>query len=201
MLRQIKEGTQNGLTTKTRVLPLTAFFLANFIRAYKPLTSWPSSLQLFLKETPTQVFSCEYCAVFKNTYFEKHLGTAASKSLIRRHFFLHITISSSWLKPIYRKNARFLRCARTWFPWFLRRLRTVVKHFWSHWQNRFHLFFRLDQGRLPIILNLLELLQWMWTSFGGFIMWFRMVLIIGDFYDCIDNTSGCHGLSLSGWIF
>ena len=23
-----------------------------------------------LKETPTQVFSCEYCEIFKNTYFE-----------------------------------------------------------------------------------------------------------------------------------
>ena len=31
-----------------------------------------------LKETPTQVFSCEYYNIFKNTYFEKHLPTAAS---------------------------------------------------------------------------------------------------------------------------
>ena len=30
------------------------------------------------KETPTQVFSCEYCKIFKNTYFEEHLRTAAS---------------------------------------------------------------------------------------------------------------------------
>ena len=35
---------------------------------------------LFMKETPTQVFSC-YCKVFKNTYFEKHLGTFASEYL------------------------------------------------------------------------------------------------------------------------
>ena len=28
------------------------------------------------KETPTQVFSCEYCEIFKNTYFEEHLRTA-----------------------------------------------------------------------------------------------------------------------------
>ena len=34
---------------------------------------------IYYKETPTQVFSCEYCEMFKNTYFEEHLGTAASK--------------------------------------------------------------------------------------------------------------------------
>ena len=31
-----------------------------------------------LKETPTQLFSCDYCEIFKNTYFEEHLGRAAS---------------------------------------------------------------------------------------------------------------------------
>ena len=30
------------------------------------------------KETPIQVFSCDYCKVFKKTYFEEHLRTAAS---------------------------------------------------------------------------------------------------------------------------
>ena len=28
-------------------------------------------------ETPTQVFSCEICKTFKNTYFEEHLQTTA----------------------------------------------------------------------------------------------------------------------------
>ena len=27
----------------------------------------------FIKNTPTQVFSSEYCEIFKNTYFEEHL--------------------------------------------------------------------------------------------------------------------------------
>ena len=36
------------------------------------------SLQLYEKETPTQVFSCEICEIFKNTYFEEHLWMAAS---------------------------------------------------------------------------------------------------------------------------
>ena len=35
-------------------------------------------LHFIKKETPTQVFFCEYCEIFKNTYFEKHLRTTAS---------------------------------------------------------------------------------------------------------------------------
>ena len=30
------------------------------------------------KETPTQVFSSQYCKILKNAYFEEHLRTAAS---------------------------------------------------------------------------------------------------------------------------
>ena len=29
--------------------------------------------KLYQKETPIQVLSCEYCKIFKNTYFEEHL--------------------------------------------------------------------------------------------------------------------------------
>ena len=35
-------------------------------------------LQLYSKDTPRQMFSCEYYKAFKNTYFEEHLQTAAS---------------------------------------------------------------------------------------------------------------------------
>ena len=40
------------------------------LQAFRPAT--------LLKETPTQVISCEHCEIFKNTYFEKHLRTTAS---------------------------------------------------------------------------------------------------------------------------
>ena len=36
------------------------------------------------KETPTQVFSSEYCKILKNTYFQKHLRTAASSYAVAR---------------------------------------------------------------------------------------------------------------------
>ena len=128
--------------------------------------------------------SCEYCEVFINTYFEKHLRTY----LIGKHFFFLITINLSCLKPIYRNNAQFLWCARKWFPCFLRWLRTNIKHFWSHRENRFHLYFWHEWGRLSIILAHLKLLQWMLTSSGGFTMWFRMELIIRDFHYGINNS-------------
>ena len=31
------------------------------------------------KETPTQVLSSEFCEIFKNTYFEEYMRTAASE--------------------------------------------------------------------------------------------------------------------------
>ena len=37
-----------------------------------------AGLQLYWKQAPTQLFSCEICEIFKNTYFVEHLRTAAS---------------------------------------------------------------------------------------------------------------------------
>ena len=39
-----------------------------------------AGLQLYYKEAPAQVFSYEYCEIFRNTYTEKHLSTAARRS-------------------------------------------------------------------------------------------------------------------------
>ena len=33
----------------------------------------PQDLQFYLKKTPTQVFSCDYCEIFKSTFFIEHL--------------------------------------------------------------------------------------------------------------------------------
>ena len=48
--------------------------LFNKVAGLRPVT--------LLKESPTQVFSCEHCKMFKNSYFEEHIRTAAS-NLIR----------------------------------------------------------------------------------------------------------------------
>ena len=39
------------------------------------------------KETLAQVFSCEFCEIFKNTYFEEHLQTAASNSFFQEDVY------------------------------------------------------------------------------------------------------------------
>ena len=35
-------------------------------------------LQFYLKKTPAQVFSCDFCKMFKKTYFTEHLRETAS---------------------------------------------------------------------------------------------------------------------------
>ena len=51
-------------------------------------------LQLFYKETPTQVFPCKICEMFKNPYFEEHLQTTISiPSLQLVSFFTVITFT------------------------------------------------------------------------------------------------------------
>ena len=38
--------------------------------------------KIYKKENPPQVFSCKYCKIFKNSYFEEHLRMAASALII-----------------------------------------------------------------------------------------------------------------------
>ena len=33
----------------------------------------PAGLQLYLKETPTQLYFYEICKIFKNTFFKEHI--------------------------------------------------------------------------------------------------------------------------------
>ena len=44
-----------------------------------------SSGATLLKKTLTQVFSYEYCEIFKNSYFEDHLLTAAASFRKRKN--------------------------------------------------------------------------------------------------------------------
>ena len=37
-----------------------------------------------IKDTRTQVLSCEYCEIFKNIYFEEYMQTAVSVLLIKK---------------------------------------------------------------------------------------------------------------------
>ena len=46
------------------------------------------------KETLAQMFSCEFCEIFKNTFFTEHLWTTSSRFRIflLHPFHLHITL-------------------------------------------------------------------------------------------------------------
>ena len=48
----------------------------------------PKACNFIKKETLAQMFSCEFCEIFKNTFFAKYLRTSASISLwsIKKHF-------------------------------------------------------------------------------------------------------------------
>ena len=49
--------------------------------------------QLYEKETPAKVFSCEFCEIFKNIYSEEHLCW-----LLLNEFWIHVLVAFSVLK-------------------------------------------------------------------------------------------------------
>ena len=64
-----KKGVLKNLRNFTRKPLRWSLCLIKF-QVFRPMT--------LLKETPTQVFSCEILQVFKKIYFGKHLQTTAS---------------------------------------------------------------------------------------------------------------------------
>ena len=48
---------------------------------------WPEACNFIKKETLVEVFSCEFCEIFKNTFFTEHPSTTTSC------FTIMITIS------------------------------------------------------------------------------------------------------------
>ena len=68
-------------------------FFANFLGKH---LCW----SLFLikplkKETPTLVFSCETCEIFKDTYFEEHLRTTTSMTAANMLNYMIVTRSGN----------------------------------------------------------------------------------------------------------
>ena len=57
----------------------------------------------YKKETLTQVFSCEYCKTFENTYFKEHLRTMASV-----HKLIHVGITGLFVSVIAGVAAKLL---------------------------------------------------------------------------------------------
>ena len=70
--------------TPMRLLAInTRFSLIQLKKYFLPRKSRSSYRRCSVKEGvqgAAQVFSCEYCEIFKNIYFEKHLWTVASEN-------------------------------------------------------------------------------------------------------------------------
>ena len=62
---KISQDSQENPCVVVSFNKITGLEVCNFIR----------------KETPTQVFSCEYCEIFKNIDFEEHQQTAVFSGL------------------------------------------------------------------------------------------------------------------------
>ena len=76
---------------------------------YKKSCSWkfrniyrktPVLASLFSKETSTQVLSCKYYEIFKNTYFEEHQRTATSVEAVTQRCSV---------KKVFLEISKFLR--------------------------------------------------------------------------------------------
>ena len=98
---------------------------------------WPG-LQLYQKETPTQVFFCEICEIFNNTYFEEHLWTSASKPKIEYQHSKHLKVARERRCKYVMNLLIFNQSAFT--NWFYENLKkSVILHFTFGSQNRFKL--------------------------------------------------------------
>ena len=58
-----------------------------------------SCLQLYEKVTLTKMFSCEYCEIFKNNYFEEHLRASAFV-----HNFLVNALRACLIRPSFENT-------------------------------------------------------------------------------------------------
>ena len=79
----IKRRALNEERTYPKQSPETFYkkgVLQNFIKLTEKHMYISESLQIYQKAAPTQVFSCEICEIFKNTYFEEHVRTTSSVS-------------------------------------------------------------------------------------------------------------------------
>ena len=64
---------------------------------------------IFIKETPTQVFYCEYCEIFKNTYFKEHLSTNASEEItfsLNIKVFYRFILLAAYINPLSPMSRR-----------------------------------------------------------------------------------------------
>ena len=64
-----------------------------------------TGVEVFFEETSTQASSYEYCIVYKNTFFEEHLQTAASiERYLNALWTLNVNHVFTWIKSLCSKS-------------------------------------------------------------------------------------------------
>ena len=112
--------------------------------------------------TQTQVFSCEYCEIFKNTYFEEHLRTVASLKT-------HLNNKNILDKPFTGKRFYFLVTLSLVLGGHL--LLLLISHFFlgfSATLNRFsrHDTIQMDLTEFSFVIDLQRLHGFQTLSFS-----------------------------------
>ena len=104
---------------------------------------------LLKKETPTQVFSCEYCKIFKNSFFYRPHSLASSELYIRIRFISYGLRSLDQIT----KFAIYLFCRSLLYSLSFNRIKRcyakmtcaiiyTVNYHRNHTRNGLHLFYK-----------------------------------------------------------
>ena len=95
---------------------------------------------ILVKRDSNQVFSCEHCKIFKNTYFEKYLRTAASDS----SYILHKKLNKIIQEPDWPFVSILLTLIRFHSVCHSLSFAMTHCHFLLHGVTRCHSFFSLS---------------------------------------------------------
>ena len=98
----IKQANQSkgNLYTHFRSSCLQMFFRIGVLKNFAIFTGQQLCLQLYKTETPMHLFSCEYCKIFKNSYFLEHFSLLLL-SLSFKFFPIMLKLTSIKIKNVY----------------------------------------------------------------------------------------------------
>ena len=93
-------------------------------------------------ESPAQVFSCEFCELYKDTFFTEHLWTTASACWIKTTF----TWEAKWIQTVMRFHLvenltsvfsqLFICVHMNWGEMKLKTMWISYRSFWPKWKSK-----------------------------------------------------------------
>ena len=94
--------------------------------------------QLYQKETPAQLSSCEFCETFKKNFFTDHLWTTASVLYYNALYISNISyLYSVNISPRYKKDSQSRsRSRESFFLWSFRRAVKIAIAFFDLFNSK-----------------------------------------------------------------